>query len=67
MSPMFGIDCEMCLTTIRLNELTRVSIVNEKHELVYETLVMPYNKIINYLTEFSGITRQVFCVTLLLG
>ncbi|XP_059477406.1 uncharacterized protein LOC132197846 [Neocloeon triangulifer] len=58
-SPMFGLDCEMCMTTSRLNELTRVSIVNEKHELVYETLVMPYNKIINYLTRFSGITKQM--------
>jgi RNA exonuclease 1 len=60
MSPMFGIDCEMCLTTARLNELTRVSIVNEKYELIYETLVMPHNKIINYLTKFSGISRMVF-------
>ncbi|XP_065342545.1 uncharacterized protein LOC135941164 [Cloeon dipterum] len=58
-SPMFGLDCEMCLTTAWKNELTRVSIVNENHELVYESLVMPYNRITNYLTQYSGITRKM--------
>uniref|UniRef100_A0A1B6EF18 Exonuclease domain-containing protein n=1 Tax=Clastoptera arizonana TaxID=38151 RepID=A0A1B6EF18_9HEMI len=54
-SPMYGVDCEMC-QTIDGNELTRISIVNEDHQVVYETLVKPYNKIRNYLTQFSGIT-----------
>jgi len=30
---MYGLDCEMCLTTIKKNELTRVSVINEKHEV----------------------------------
>ena len=58
-SPMFGLDCEMCLTSAGCNELTRISIVNEKYESVYETLVCPKNKIVNYLTEFSGITKEL--------
>ena len=28
-SPMFGLDCEMCLTTSNILELTRISIVDE--------------------------------------
>lgn len=55
-SPMFGLDCEMCRTSAGMNELTRISIVNEQHESVYETLVRPDNKIVDYLTKFSGIT-----------
>ncbi|KAF4526852.1 hypothetical protein B566_EDAN015657 [Ephemera danica] len=59
LSPMFGLDCEMCMTTARKNELTRISIVDENHHPVYETLVMPHNRIINYLTQYSGITPQM--------
>lgn len=58
-SPMFGLDCEMCKTTSGELELTRVSIVNEKHEVVYERLVKPYNRITDYLTRFSGITKEM--------
>ncbi|XP_023946138.2 RNA exonuclease 5 [Bicyclus anynana] len=57
-SPMFGLDCEMCLTDAG-SELTRVSIVNEKHKTIYESLVKPYNKIVDYLTRFSGITETL--------
>ncbi|XP_047534592.1 RNA exonuclease 5 [Vanessa atalanta] len=57
-SPMFGIDCEMCLTSAG-SELTRVSVVNEKHETVYESLVKPYNNITDYLTRYSGITKSL--------
>ncbi|KAJ1529229.1 hypothetical protein ONE63_006032 [Megalurothrips usitatus] len=59
LSPMYGVDCEMCQTTRYRSELTRVSIVNEKLETVYDSLVKPPNKIINYLTEFSGITAEM--------
>ena len=31
-SPMWGLDCEMCRTTVE-SELTRISIVNENKEV----------------------------------
>lgn len=58
-SPMFGLDCEMCRTAKAENELTRVSIVDENYQSVYETLVRPSNPITNYLTEWSGITAEM--------
>lgn len=58
-SPLYGVDCEMCHTTSGLNELTRISIVNENLETVYESMVRPDNKIIDYLTKFSGITEEM--------
>lgn len=58
-SPMFALDCEMCRTSSGMNELTRISIINENHESIYETLVCPTNKIVDYLTPYSGITPQM--------
>lgn len=56
-SPMFGVDCEMCRTVKAENELARVSIVDENYQSVYDTLVRPDNKIVDYLTPWSGITK----------
>ncbi|GFR58033.1 REXON_0 protein [Elysia marginata] len=58
-SPLFAVDCEMCYTTIRKNELTRVSIVTEAGEVIYDELVKPKNRIIDYLTRYSGITKEL--------
>ncbi|KAH8366201.1 hypothetical protein KR093_010155, partial [Drosophila rubida] len=58
-SPMFGVDCEMCRTVSGANELTRISIVDETYETVYETLVRPVNRITDYLTQYSGITAEI--------
>lgn len=58
-SPMFGLDCEMCKTSIGASELTRVSIIDEQGNEFYESLVRPDNKIVDYLTQFSGITPQM--------
>ncbi|RZF39636.1 hypothetical protein LSTR_LSTR001157 [Laodelphax striatellus] len=58
-SPMWGVDCEMCLTSINKSELTRISIVDENYKTVYDTLVKPPNKITNYLTKFSGIDKKM--------
>ena len=55
---MFSLDCEMCVTKAGM-ELTRICVVDAAHEVVYHTLVKPYNAIINYVTRFSGITRQM--------
>lgn len=58
-SPMFAVDCEMCRTSAGVNELTRISIINENLVCVYETLVRPENKIVDYLTKYSGITEEM--------
>ncbi|XP_062541610.1 uncharacterized protein LOC134209635 isoform X2 [Armigeres subalbatus] len=58
-SPMFGLDCEMCKTSIGASELTRVSIIDEQGNEFYESLVRPDNKIVDYLTQFSGITPEM--------
>ncbi|KAH8379158.1 hypothetical protein KR009_003326 [Drosophila setifemur] len=58
-SPMYGVDCEMCRTVSGMNELTRISIVDEEYRTVYETLVMPDNRITDYLTQYSGITEDI--------
>ena len=58
-SPLLALDCEMCQTTAFKNELTRVSIVTEKGDLIYDSLVKPYREINNYLTKWSGITKEL--------
>eukprot|EP00095_Tigriopus_kingsejongensis_P007694 maker-scaffold142_size315517-snap-gene-0.17 protein:Tk07694 transcript:maker-scaffold142_size315517-snap-gene-0.17-mRNA-1 annotation:"rna exonuclease nef-sp-like isoform x4" len=54
-SPVFSVDCEMCLTR-EGSELTRICVVNSELEVVYHSLVKPHNEIRNYLTRYSGIT-----------
>uniref|UniRef100_T1JBL6 TBC1 domain family member 9 n=1 Tax=Strigamia maritima TaxID=126957 RepID=T1JBL6_STRMM len=58
-SPMFALDCEMCFTTIQAHEVTRVSVVDEELNIILDELVKPPNKILDYLTEFSGITMEM--------
>ncbi|XP_021379448.1 putative RNA exonuclease NEF-sp isoform X2 [Mizuhopecten yessoensis] len=58
-SPIFAVDCEMCLTVRMKSELTRVSVVNENLECIYDTFVKPNYKIRDYLTRYSGITKQI--------
>ncbi|XP_029949919.1 RNA exonuclease 5 [Salarias fasciatus] len=57
-SPLFGLDCEMCLT-VKGYELARVSLVDSGGTCLLDELVKPQNKILNYLTQFSGITAAM--------
>ncbi|XP_056265275.1 RNA exonuclease 5-like isoform X2 [Pseudoliparis swirei] len=57
-SPLYGLDCEMCLTG-KGNELTRLSLVDSDGKCLLDDLVRPQNRIFNYLTKFSGITRKM--------
>ncbi|XP_066598296.1 RNA exonuclease 1 homolog isoform X2 [Prorops nasuta] len=54
---VYSLDCEMSYTTQGL-ELTRVTVINEDCNVVYETLVKPLNPVIDYNTRFSGITKE---------
>ena len=58
-SPLYAIDCEMCLTSIGKLELTKICVVDQNLKSVYSTLVKPKNYIVNYLTRFSGVTKEL--------
>ena len=50
-SPMFGVDCEMVITT-QGSELARVSVVTEGYEPIYDELVKPPNPVLDYVTRY---------------
>ncbi|NXY67233.1 REXO5 exonuclease, partial [Glareola pratincola] len=57
-SPLFGLDCEMCLTA-KGNEVTYVSLVDAQGQCLLNELVKPQSEIVNYRTSFSGITEEM--------
>ncbi|CAI2731493.1 unnamed protein product [Schistosoma spindalis] len=60
-SPMYAIDCEMVLTSVG-SELARVTMVDEKATVMFDRLVKPPNPVKDYLTKFSGITRDMLAL-----
>ncbi|KHN75512.1 Putative RNA exonuclease NEF-sp [Toxocara canis] len=59
-SPLFAIDCEMCVSDNNgPREHTRITLVDEQCNVVIDTLVKPYDQITDYVTKFSGITKQM--------
>ncbi|KAL7424365.1 hypothetical protein Q5752_000047 [Cryptotrichosporon argae] len=56
--PVLGIDCEMCLSEDG-QELARVSVVNlDSDKVVFDELVAPPKPVIDYLTQYSGLTAK---------
>ena len=55
-----AIDCEMVETLCCENALARVSIVDEKCNVLYDTIVIPPGgQVVTYRTRYSGITASL--------
>ena len=55
--PLEKIDCEMATTKIG-KELTRVTVVNSRFQVVYDSLCVPSADVLDYNTLYSGITKE---------
>jgi RNA exonuclease 1 len=56
---ILAVDCEMCLTESGDFELARLSVINWHGETLLDELVKPENPIKDYLTQYSGITKEM--------
>ncbi|CAK7270243.1 hypothetical protein SEPCBS119000_003988 [Sporothrix epigloea] len=56
---VYAIDCEMCKAANDKFVLTRISVVAWDGEVVMDELVKPDEPIVDYLTQFSGISEAM--------
>lgn len=56
-SHIFSLDCEMCKSDSGL-VLTRISLIDFNNDIILDTFVKPDVPIIDYLTQYSGITKE---------
>lgn len=56
-SHIFALDCEMCKCETGFI-VARVSLVNFENEVIYDELVIPEAPIVDYVTKYSGMTKE---------
>eukprot|EP00923_Selenidium_pygospionis_P022299 GHVN01038570.1.p1 GENE.GHVN01038570.1~~GHVN01038570.1.p1 ORF type:complete len:286 (+),score=65.21 GHVN01038570.1:430-1287(+) len=55
---LIAIDCEMVVTIEDEYEVARVSCVDARNRVLIDEMVRPTNKVIDYKTEFSGVSEK---------
>ncbi|KAF1779484.1 Exonuclease, RNase T/DNA polymerase III [Phytophthora cactorum] len=59
---LLALDCEMCRTTKGV-ELTRLTLVDASQKVLLDEYVRPKNPIVDYCTQYSGITCEIMEAT----
>ncbi|GMF56960.1 unnamed protein product [Phytophthora fragariaefolia] len=59
---LLALDCEMCRTTKGV-ELTRLTLIDSSEKVLLDEYVRPKNPIVDYCTQYSGITCDIMEAT----
>lgn len=57
-SRIFALDCEFCKAE-NIHVLTRISLIDFDGNVVFDELVKPVEEITDYVTKYSGITKEL--------